>query len=234
MININIKELEMSLHNCSLDMTKLSRFWRGCAHVPDTKSWWILPMETATKNTTDHRSVTHRREILTSKVVKHISLLLYTLVCKTTGLLSKRHKTWRVSCHISEERLTKLMEKLELATLQLIVKFQVILKFRRSIKIQPWRLEISIQELPWCLKHRLWVAHLSKELRASMIRLSPHIDASSKPTLISTLCLKHSKSEFQKCSNERPKWKTASVTWDKTTIIRLSSRRVTHKFCKLN
>ena len=212
MININSKESGTSRHNCNPDMTRLSRFWRGCAPVPDTKSWWIHQTQTLTKNKTDHRSDIRRKEILTSQVGKRTSLLLHTKLCKTTGHLSERRRTWRVSRHISEERLTKLVEKLEPVTLQLSVKFQAMLKFRRLTKVRPWRWEIVKQEFPWCLKLRLWVTPLSKVQRASMIRSSPHIDASSKQTLTSTRCLKHSSSEFQKCNNENLKWKIASVT----------------------
>ena len=210
MININSKEWGVYRHNCSLDMTRLSRFWKGCALVPNNKSWWILPTETATKSTMDRHSDIRLKEILMSQVDKHISLLQNTLLCKTTGHLSERHRTWKVSCHISEERSTKLMEKLELVTQQLFVKFQVMLKFRRLIKIRQRRWEVMILELPWCRNLRLM--KLSRVRRASMIKLSLHIDASSKPALISTLCLKLSSSEFQKCSKEKFKWKTASVT----------------------
>ena len=210
MININSKESGTSRHNCSLDMTRLSRFWRGCAPVPDTKLWWIHPMQTLTKSKTDHRSDIRLREMLTSRVGKRTSPLLHTKLCKKTVPvhLSAKHRIW----HISEERSTKPIEKLELVTPQLFVKFQAMLKFLRKTKVRPWRWEIVKQEFPWCLKLRLWVTPLSKVQRASMIRLSPHIDASSKQTLTSTRCLKHSSSEFQRCNNENLKWKIASVT----------------------
>ena len=101
-INISSKEREMSLHNCSQGMTRLSRFWRGCAPAPDTKSWWIHPRETATKNTTDRRRDIRRREIPTNQVGS-------TLLCKSGSIKthdhhSKRHKTWRASCPISVGR----------------------------------------------------------------------------------------------------------------------------------